>query len=105
MRSSRPSLHRAADRRSKIGLLPGEAAVLFRCAAKMAISRCPFVDRPVELERTANICRRQTKQLRQDLFELFLLDLARAVRVDQDGHRVGNADRVRDLDGAAFRYS
>src|SRR5689334_15256208 len=101
-RSSRLLLHRAADGRSKIGLLPGEATVLLRRAAKMAIRRCAFVDWAVELERAANICRRQTEQLRQNLFELFLLDLASAMGVDQDGHRVGNADGVRDLDGAAF---
>ncbi len=41
------------------------------------------------------------EKLREDLLELALIDLAGAVQVNQKRHRIGNADRIRNLDGAA----
>ena len=41
----------------EVGLLPGEAAVLVRRAAEMAVGRGAAVDRPVELERAADVGR------------------------------------------------
>src|SRR6478672_9764415 len=93
-------LHRALDLRGEVGLLPREAAVLFRLTAEMAVGGGAAIDRPVELERAPDIGRRQAEQLRQDLLELLLVDLAGAVRVDEHRHRVGDADRVGDLDRA-----
>src|SRR6185503_13519649 len=36
----------------------------------------------------------------QDFFEFFLFDIAGAVGVDQNRHRIGDADGIGDLDGA-----
>src|SRR5581483_3043642 len=93
---------RALQRVGEIGPLPGEAAVLFGGAAKVTIGRGAAVDRAVELQRAADVGRRQAKQLGQDLLELLLVDLAGAVGIDQHRHRVGDADGVSDLDGAAL---
>src|SRR6185312_13816803 len=92
---------RAFDRPGEVGLLPGEAAVLVRRAAEMAVGCRAAVDRPVELERTADIGRGQPEQLRQNLLELLFGDLAGAVGVDQNRHRIGDANGVGNLDGAA----
>ena len=67
----------------------------------MAVGRGAAIDRPVELQRAADVGRRQPEQLRQHLLELLLVDLAGAVGIDQERHRIGDADRVGDLDGAA----
>src|SRR5499427_10896689 len=61
-----PLLHRASDRGCEVGLFPGEAAVFLGRAAKMTVGRSPLVDRPVELERAANIGRGKAEQLRQN---------------------------------------
>ena len=60
------------------------------------------IDRPVQLERAANVGRCEAEDVGQDLLELFLVDLAGSVGIDQDRHRVGNADGIGDLDGAAL---
>src|SRR3954447_21194691 len=95
-------LERLAQARREVGLLPREAAVLIGCAAEMAVSRGAPIDRPIELERAADVGRREAEHLRQDLFKLALVNLAGAVRVHEKRHRIGDADRVRDLDGALF---
>ena len=49
----------------------------------------------------AQAARLQVHQLRQDLFELRRIDLPRAVEIDIERQRIGNADRVGNLDAAA----
>src|SRR3954468_22345129 len=95
-------LERAAQLLDQVGALPGEATIFFRRAAEMAVSGGAPVDWPVELERAANIGRRQPEHLRQELLQLALVDFAGAVQIDQERHRNRYADRVSDLDGAAF---
>src|SRR6185312_996887 len=95
-------LHRALERVDEIGPLPGEAAVLFGGAAEMTVSRGAAVDRPVQLQRATDVGRRQPEQFRQHLLELLLVDMRGAVGIDQQRHRIGDADRVGDLDGAAL---
>src|SRR5262249_8581406 len=85
---------RALELADQVGLLPGEAAVLLGSAAEMAVSGGAPIDRPVELERAADVGRRQPENLRQHLCELALVDIAGAVSVDQHRHWVGNADRI-----------
>src|ERR1700704_6038298 len=97
-----PLADRASDVLHQIRLLPGEAAVLVRCAAEMTIGGGAPIDRPVQLERAANVGRCEAEDVGQDLLELFLVDLAGSVGIDQDRHRVGNADGIGDLDGAAL---
>src|SRR3954452_18759577 len=72
-------LQRALELAHEVGLLPGEAAVLFRGAAEVAVGRRAAVDRPVQLQRAADVGRRQPEDLRQHLGELALVDLAGAV--------------------------
>ena len=98
----RTLFHRTFNRCGEIGLLPGEAAILVRRAAEMTVGGGAPVDRPVELEGAADVGRRQAEQLRQDLLELLFFHLAGAVGVDQNRHRIGDTDRVGDLDRAAL---
>src|SRR5512141_2151040 len=91
--------HRALDRGGEVGLFPGKAAVLLGRAAEMAVGRGAPVDRSVELERAADVGRGKAEQLRQNLLELVFRDLAGTVRVDEERHRIGDADRVGNLDG------
>src|SRR4051794_38800945 len=67
----------------QIGLLPREAAILVRCPAEMPISGRAAIDRPVELERAADVGRREAEHLRQNLLKLALIDLAGTVQIDQ----------------------
>src|SRR5438105_1284851 len=55
----------ALQRVGEVGALPGEAAVAVRLAAEMAVGSGAPVDRPVELQRAADVGRRQTEQLGQ----------------------------------------
>src|SRR5262249_29704271 len=84
----RGSPHRAFERIGEIGPLPREAAVLLRRTPKMAVSRGAAIDRPVELEAPANAGRPQRKDLEQHVVQLVLVDLAGAVGIDQERHRV-----------------
>src|SRR6516162_10178726 len=51
--------HRGSDVLHQIGFLPGETAVLVWCSAEMAVSGGAAIDRPVELERAADVDRRE----------------------------------------------
>src|SRR5581483_10129907 len=94
--------HRTLQLIDEVGPLPREAAVLFGGTAEMTIGRGAVVDRPIQLQRAADVGRRQPEQLRQHLLQLLLVDLRGAVGVDQERHRIGDADRIGDLDGAAL---
>src|SRR5262245_7072641 len=56
--------HRASDVPHQVGLLPGEAAVLVGRTAEMAVGGGAPVDRPVELERAADVGRREPEDFR-----------------------------------------
>src|SRR5690606_12142286 len=84
-----------------VGLLPGEAAVLFRLAAEMAVGRGALIDWPVEAEMRADAARREVHELLQHLRELVLVGLAGAVGVHIDRKRMCDADRISKLDHAA----
>src|SRR5262249_53414384 len=101
LRASTGSAHGAPDFLDQVGLLPGEAPVLVRRPTKMAVGRGAPVDGSVESQATADVGRREPKDLGQRLFELSLVDLAGAMHIDQHRHRIGDADGVGELDGAA----
>src|SRR3546814_17441101 len=71
----------------------------------MAIGGGLAIDRPVEAEMGADALGRQADELRDQLFERRLGHaLGRgAVQVDIDRQRLGDADRVAELDRAAAR--
>src|SRR4051794_19107493 len=87
----------------EIRFLPGEAAILLRLAAEMAVGGGPGVDRLVEAEVLANTARGKIHELAQRLHQLRLVDLAGTVGVDIDRERLRNADRISELNGAAIR--
>ena len=87
---------------ARIGLFPGEAAVRIGLAAEMAIGRGARIDRPVELQMLADAARLQAHQLRQHRRQLRLIDFARAVQIDIERQRIGDADGVGNLDRAAI---
>src|SRR6516225_7197533 len=68
----------------------------------MSVRRGARVDRPVEREALADSARLEAHQLWKNPFEPCLVDLPGAVQIDIDGKRVGDSDRVRDLDRAAI---
>ena len=53
----------------------------------------------------ADALRRQPDQLGQNRLELRLLDRAGAVQVDIERQRLGDADRIAELNGAALRQA
>src|SRR3569832_1948855 len=55
------------------------------------------IERLVKTQMRADAARLQAHQLRQNLLELRLVDFARAVQIDIDRQRLGNADRVGKL--------
>src|SRR5690606_32178369 len=80
---------------------PGEAAVLVRLAAEMAVGRGAFVDRAIELEMLADAAGRQAHQLLQHLGNPLLVRLAGAEGADIDRQRMRHADGVGKLDQTA----
>src|SRR5262249_46631952 len=94
--------HRGSDVLHQIGFLPGETAVLVWCSAEMAVSGGAAIDRPVELERAADVDRREPEDFGERFFELLLFALAGASHSAQRGQRVGAADGIGVLNGAAF---
>src|SRR3954470_19705612 len=99
------SAQRALELIGEIRLFPREAAILVGSAAEVAVGGRAAIDGLVELQRAADVGRGEPEHLRQNLLELALVDLAGAVRVDQNRHRVGDADGIGDLDGAALSES
>src|SRR5258706_4352238 len=89
------------ERFGEIRPLPGEAAIIFRVAAEVAIRRGAGVDRPVEVQVPPDPTGREAHDLAQASLQLVLADFGRAVGVDVDRQRLGDADAVRELDRAA----
>src|SRR3569623_364436 len=83
----------------QVGLFPGEECAV-GLAAEMAISGGALIDRRVELEMLANALRGQADELRQHFLQLRLRHGAGAMRVDIDRQRLGDADRIAQLDRA-----
>src|SRR5215831_3661849 len=92
------STRSAAQLVDEIGTFPGKAAVGLGRTAEMTIGAGSRIDWPVEAEMLANAARREIHDLVEELFEPRLSNLARAVAIDVERERLGNADRIGDLD-------
>src|SRR5215218_7162646 len=68
----------------------------------MTVCRRAAIDRLVQLQGTADVRRGQPEHFGQHFLELALIDLPGSVRVDQNRHWIGDANRIGNLDGAAF---
>ena len=64
----------------------------------MAVRRGALVDRLVELQAAANVGRAQREDVREDLLQLAFVDLAGALCVDIERHRVGDTDGIGNLE-------
>src|SRR3546814_670847 len=95
-------LNRLLQRVDEVGLLPAEQPVR-GLASEMAVGGRRQIDRLVEAEMRANTLRRQANQVRQHLFQPLRGDVAgvRAVQVDVERQRLGDPDRIGQLDRAA----
>src|SRR3546814_7066009 len=82
--------------------LPREGVALGG-AAEVAIGCGLPIDRLVEPEMRADALRRQTHEPRDRGLDAAFLDRARAVQVDIDRQRLGDADRVGQLERATAR--
>ena len=77
-------------------------------AAEVAVSRGRTVDRLVQPEISADSARREAAELvdaADCLLQLVVRDDSRSVRVDVERERLGDADRISELDGAAARQA
>jgi hypothetical protein len=83
-----------AQRGGPVGPLPGQVDV---GAAEVAIGRGRRVDRPVQVEVTAEGGRAQVEVLGHQLLDQVAADPFGAERVDQQGDRAGHPDGVGDL--------
>src|SRR3989338_6485365 len=98
-----------------VGALPGETLDLARCstlageralfgvAAEMAVRRGRAVDGVAQLERLDDGAGREVELLHHGLLDDRLGQRAGTARLDQDGHRLHDADGVGKLHLAAFR--
>src|SRR3546814_13179539 len=68
----------------------------------MAIGGSRLIDGLVKTQMRADAARRQSDELRQNCFDLRLVYRAGAVRVDIERQRLGHADSIAELDGAAL---
>src|SRR5205085_4219600 len=85
--------------------LPREELAV-RLAPEVAVGGRRAVDRLVQTEIGADSARRETAELvdaADRLLELVVGDDARSMRVDVERERLGDADRISELDGAAAR--
>src|SRR5262245_52474329 len=96
--ASRLHAGRALEGRGLVGALPRELRL---AAAEMTEGGGLSVDRPAQIELLHDSARRQLEVIANDLRDLLFGDSARALGVDHDRHRVGDADGVRELDERA----
>src|SRR5215213_4331503 len=68
----------------------------------MSVGGRPGIDRPIEAEVFANAAGRQRHDFAQRLFKAAFLDLSGLMEIDENGKRLGYADRIRKLDRAAL---
>src|SRR5689334_3829079 len=98
MTTGRTALRQPLQRLGEVGALPGEAALVVRLAAEVAVGGGARVDRPVQLQVFADGARRRpADHLRQGDLQLRRVDLAGVVQVDVEAERLGDANRVADL--------
>src|SRR5918993_1435707 len=91
---------RGAERVGLVGALPGE----LRLGAPEVSERGGLlVDRPAQVERLDDPARREVEVRAHDVTDLLVRDLTAVVGIDEDRHWLGDADRVRELDGRALR--
>src|SRR5688572_32283880 len=81
------------------GLLPAQLLV---APAEVAVGGGALVDRPAQLEVAQDGGRAEVEHLADGLADLRGVDGLGAERLDQQRHRVGDADGVRDLDLGAL---
>src|SRR5580765_8905436 len=91
---------RRLERRCLIGALPRELGL---GAAEMAERSRLLVDGPAQVELFHDAARRQLELLSHQLGDLLFRNPAGALCVDHDRHRIGDADRVRELHERPFR--
>src|SRR5258706_3972091 len=94
-----PEPGRRAERVGLVRPLPGEVAVV---AAEVAVRRGLHVDRAAQIEIAQDRGRAQVEMLADERLDLRHRDLLRAERLDENRHRMRDADRVRDLDLATL---
>jgi hypothetical protein len=87
--------------RHEVELFPREGAVLLRLAAEMAVRGGALVDRLVELQAAADVGRRSGKMSDSTFSSLRSSTLPVPSVFDIERHRIGDADRIGDLDQAA----
>src|SRR5579864_839776 len=88
-----------AQRLGLVGALPREVAVL---APEVPVRRGLRIDRPPQVEIAEDRRRAQVEVLAHERLDLRHRDVLRPERLDEDRHRVRDADRVRDLQLAAL---
>ena len=86
----------------QIDLLPGEAAIGIGLTTKMAIGSGAGIDRTVELQMLTDTAWAEVHQVAQKAGQFCLIDLCGVVAVDINRERLGNADGIGELDGAAL---
>src|SRR5262249_31298029 len=82
---------------SLVGRLPGELGLL---ASKVPVRSSLLVDRTTQVQRFNNAFRRELEVLAHKVLNLRLRKLARSERIHEHAYRIGNADRVGQLDFA-----
>ena len=80
-------------------LFPGQLHI---STAKMTVCSGLFVDRPAQVERLDDAGRRQVEMLHDQFFNYIFRYFRRSERFHQHRYRFGHADRIGQLDFAAF---
>src|ERR1051325_5628198 len=91
-----------AQRFSLVCLLPGEA---FFVTSKMAVGRGCLIYRPAQIQTLDDAARRQFEMIAHELRYRRLANASGAFSVHEHRDRIGNADRVGELDRATIRES
>src|SRR5207244_13138264 len=90
---------RRTERIRLVRALPGELALV---PAEMTVRSRLRVDRTAEVEVAEDRGRTQVEVLPHELFDPADGDRLRSERLDENGHRMGDGDRVGDLDLAGL---
>ena len=90
---------RRPERVDLVGLLPGEVGIV---TAEVAVGGGLAVDRAAEVEVAQDRGRPEVEHLADELLDQRLVDVVRPEGLDVDRERVGDADRVGNLDLAAL---
>ena len=83
--------------RRQVRFLPGEMALIGRRAAEVAVTRGLEVDRLKQIQMADDAARRQREVLTHQLADVGLVDLVRALAIDEHARRLRHADGVREL--------